>query len=125
MPRSAAANNFLAGSLAKLGMHVDEAHVYDVRPAAHDKWSEFMGRLAGNEIDCMVFTSASSVNSFFEVATRYEKDEKVTELLNSIRVVAIGPFTDDALREHGVRAVVSDEHTIEGTFQITLKLLGK
>ncbi|MFQ5920427.1 MAG: uroporphyrinogen-III synthase [Nitrososphaerales archaeon] len=131
VPRSAAAKNYLAGSLAKLGMRVDEVHVYDVEPAAmHDRWSRFMEMLARKEVDCIVFTSASSVNSFFEVATRYEKDQgRIAALLNSISggsggVVAIGPFTNDALTEHGVRAVVSEEHTIEGTFKVTLKLLG-
>lgn len=124
VPRSSAAKNYLARSLAELGMHVDEVHVYDVRPVRHDKWSGFMDMLGRNGIDSIVFTSASSVNSFFEVAAGYERDEaRLRSLLNAICVVAIGPFTDDALKEHGVEAVVSEAHTIEGTFQIVVKLL--
>jgi uroporphyrinogen-III synthase len=84
-----------------------------------------MKMLIMGKIDCMVFTSASSVNSFFEVAINYEKQERLREMLNSIKVVAIGPFTNDALLENGIKAVVADEHTIKGTFEVALKLLEK
>jgi uroporphyrinogen-III synthase len=125
IPRSSASTNYLAKSLSNMGMIVDELHVYDVKPAEHGKWSEFMKMLTEGKIDCMVFTSASSVNSFFEVAVVYEKEERLREMLNSIKIIAIGPFTNDALVEVGVKAVVADEHTIEGTFEVALKLLGK
>jgi uroporphyrinogen-III synthase len=125
IPRSSASTNYLAKSLSDLGMIVDEVHVYDVKPSTHDKWSEFMNMLAQNNIDCIVFTSASSVNSFFEVATQYEKNEHLVEILNSIKIIAIGPFTNDILIEHGVKAVMSHEHTINGTFEVAVKLLGK
>ena len=123
IPRSSASTNYLAKSLANLGMVVDEVHVYDVKPARHDKWSQFMDVLAKNMIDCIVFTSASSVNSFFEVAMQYEKNERLIEILNSIKIIAIGPFTNDVLIEQGVKAVMSDEHTINGTFDVAVKLL--
>ncbi|MGH9878873.1 MAG: uroporphyrinogen-III synthase, partial [Nitrososphaerales archaeon] len=125
IPRSSASTNYLASSLAKLGMVVDEVHVYDVKAAMHDRWSQFMEMLAKNKIDCIVFTSASSVHSFFDVAIQYEKNERLIEILNSIKVIAIGPFTNDALIEHEVKAVMSDEHTINGTFEVAVKLLGK
>jgi len=125
IPRSSASTNYLAKSLATLGMVVDELHVYDVKPARHDKWSQFMDTLAKNKIDCIVFTSASSVNSFFEVAMQYEKNEHLVNILNSIKIIAIGPFTNDALIEHGVNAVVSDQHTINGIFDVAVKLLSK
>jgi uroporphyrinogen-III synthase len=125
IPRSSASTNYLASSLSKLGMIVDELHVYDVKPSEHGKWSEFMKSLSSDKIDCMVFTSASSVNSFFEVAIKYERKERLKEILNSIKVIAIGPFTNDALLEHGLYAIVSEEHTIAGTFEVAVKLLGK
>jgi uroporphyrinogen-III synthase len=125
IPRSSASTNYLASSLSNLGMAVDEVHVYDVKPARHDKWSQFMDMLAKNKIDCIVFTSASSVNSFFEVAMQYEKHERLVETLNSIKIIAIGPFTNDALIEHDVSAVMSDEHTINGTLDVAVKLFGK
>lgn len=125
IPRSSASTNYLARSLADLGMDVDELHVYDTKAAKHERWSEFMGMLTKNEIDCVVFTSASSVNSFFEVAMQYEKNERLIAILNSIKIIAIGPFTNDALVEHGVNAVISDEHTIDGTFHLAAKLLSQ
>lgn len=125
IPRSSASTNYLAKSLSELGMIVDELHVYDVKPAEHGRWDEFIKMLISGRIDCIVFTSASSANSFFEVATRYEKLERLKEILGSIKVIAIGPFTNDALVEYGVRAVVADEHTIKGTFEVAIKLLSK
>jgi len=125
IPRSSASTNYLAKSLANLGMVVDEVHVYDVKPARHDRWSQFMDMLEKNMVDCIVFTSASSVNSFFDVASQYEKNERLITILNSIKVIAIGPFTNDALIEHGVNAIISDEHTINGTFNLAVKLLNK
>ncbi len=125
IPRSSASTNYLATLLAGLGMDVDEVHVYDVKPAMHDKWSQFMDMLRKNTIDCIVFTSASSVNSFFEVAIQYEKSERLISILNSIKVIAIGPFTNDALIERDVKAVMSDEHTLNGTFNLAVKILSK
>jgi len=125
IPRSSASTNYLASSLSKLGMIVDELHVYDVKPTEHGRWSEFMKSLSSGKIDCMIFTSASSVNSFFEVAIKYEREERLKEILDLIKVIAIGPFTNDALLEHGLDAIVSEEHTVAGTFEMAVKLLGK
>ena len=125
IPRSSAATNYLAKSLADLGMIVDELQIYDVKPAKHGKWHEFVQALVTGKIDCIVFTSASSVNSFFELTICYEKQEYLIEILNSINVVAIGPFTNNVLIEHGVDAVVADEHTLDGTLEVVVKLLGK
>ncbi|MFQ5941277.1 MAG: uroporphyrinogen-III synthase [Nitrososphaerales archaeon] len=125
IPRSSASTNYLVKSLSEMGMLVDELHVYDVKPAEHGKWSIFVKLLREGKVDCMVFTSPSSVNSFFEVAAGYEKLESLREILNSTAVIAIGPFTNHALNKWRVEAVVADEHTVEGTFEVTLKLLGK
>jgi uroporphyrinogen-III synthase len=125
IPRSSASTNYLAKSLSELGMVVDELHVYDVKPAEHGRWDEFIKMLLSGKIDCIVFTSASSVNSFFEVAMKYEKLERLKEILGAVKVIAIGPFTNNTLVEYGVRAVVADEHTIKGTFEVAIKLLGK
>ncbi|MEE8132217.1 MAG: uroporphyrinogen-III synthase [Nitrososphaerales archaeon] len=125
IPRSSAATNYLVKSLSDIGMIVDELHIYDVKPAEHGKWSGFMKTLIRGEIDCMVFTSASSVNSFFEVARGYEKQQHVREVLKLVKVIAIGPFTNDALLDQKVEAVVADEHSINGTFKVAVRLLGR
>lgn len=125
IPRSSASTNYLAKSLSSMGMKVEELHVYDVKPAEHDQWEEFIERLRMHSIDCMIFTSASSVNSFFGVAMNYEDIEGLRGILKTINVIAIGPFTNDTLSEHGISAVVADEHTIAGTFDVAVKLLTK
>lgn len=124
IPRSSASTNFLAKELSNHDMVVDEVYVYDVGPAEHDKWDGFMELLMSRSIDCIIFTSASSVSSFFEIATNFAKEESIRNVLNSIRIVAIGPFTNEALRGYGVEATVSQEHTIRGSFETAAKLLG-
>lgn len=125
VPRSSASTNYLAKSLTDLGMAVEEIHIYDVKPAQHEGWAEFLQRLCTREIDCIVFTSASSVHSFFEVAAQIMDGRQLLASLNSIKVIAIGPFTNDALVEHGINAILSEEHTVEGTFNVALNILGK
>jgi uroporphyrinogen-III synthase len=114
IPRSAAANDYAARSLQSLGMLVDEVLLYGIRTAAISKaWKEFAPMLAGGAIDAVVFTSASSVRSFFEIIesqTRVELD-KVT------RVISIGPFTTEQLLKRGLECSEATEHTVRGTFE--------
>ncbi|HKU48460.1 MAG TPA: uroporphyrinogen-III synthase [Nitrososphaera sp.] len=115
IPRSAAANDYAARSLQSLGMLVDEVLLYGIRTATtvSEAWKEFAPMLAGGAIDAVVFTSASSVSSFFEIIesqTRVELD-KVT------RVISIGPFTTEQLRKRGLECSEATEHTVRGTFE--------
>ena len=122
IPRSGAANNFATAALIRLGMDVDEILLYTVRTRAVEPiWKEFCDLLLQKRVDAIIFTSASNVNSFFEIMDRVSKDE--LQLDSITKVVSIGPFTSKVLRGRGIECFEAEEHTVRGALQITKQVL--
>ena len=122
IPRSAAASDSAAQALIRLGMDVDEILLYTVRTRAIEPiWKEFCDLLSKKRVDVVIFTSASNVNSFFEIMEKLSKDG--LQLDNVTKVVSIGPFTTKALRDQGIRCFEAEEHTVRGTLQIAEQIL--
>src|ERR671921_1998321 len=113
IPRSGAANDFATEALVRLGMDVDEILLYNVRTRPVEPiWKEFCDLLLQKKVDAVIFTSASNVNSFFEIMDKVYKDE--LQLDNITKVVSIGPFTTKALRDRGIECFEAQEHTVKG-----------
>lgn len=138
IPRSGAAGEFAAKALAGLGMQVDEVLLYTVRTARPTPaWKRFAALLAQKKVDAVVFTSASSVSSFFEIlgqvtAARGKKEGvsaaanrgQAQELGSLTKVVSIGPFTSRRLGDMGVTAFLeAKEHTVRGTVDLASEIL--
>lgn len=122
IPRSGAANNFATAALIRLGMDVDEILLYTVRTRAVEPiWKEFCDLLLQKRVDAIIFTSASNVNSFFEIMDRVSKDE--LQLDSITKVVSIGPFTSKVLRGRGIECFEAEEHTVRGALQIAEQVL--
>jgi uroporphyrinogen-III synthase len=122
IPRSGAANNFATAALIRLGMDVDEIPLYTVRTRAVEPiWKEFCHLLLQKRVDAIIFTSASNVNSFFEIMDRVSKDE--LQLDSITKVVSIGPFTSKVLRDRGIECFEAEEHTVRGALQIAKQVL--
>jgi uroporphyrinogen-III synthase len=122
IPRSGAANNFATAALIRLGMDVDEILLYTVRTRAVEPiWKEFYDLLLQKRVDTIIFTSASNVNSFFEIMDRVSKDE--LQLDSITKVVSIGPFTSKVLRGRGIECFEAEEHTVRGALQIAKQVL--
>jgi uroporphyrinogen-III synthase len=122
IPRSGAANNFATDALIRLGMDVDEILLYTVRTRAVEPiWKEFCDLLLQKRVDAIIFTSASNVNSFFEIMDRVSKDE--LQLDSITKVVSIGPFTSKVLRDRGIECFEAEEHTVRGALQIAKQVL--
>jgi len=122
IPRSGAANNFATDALIRLGMDVDEILLYTVRTRAVEPiWKEFCDLLLQKRVDAIIFTSASNVNSFFEIMDRMSKDE--LQLDSITKVVSIGPFTSKVLRDRGIECFEAEEHTVRGALQIAKQVL--
>ena len=117
IPRSGAANPFLKELLNKIGIYVVEIHLYDVC-AFRDttQWNGFRELFSQNEVDGVIFTSASSVRGFFEIMQKdYEKSDLMNHL-SKLSLVCIGPFTSEELKKFDVPFVVSEIHTVAGAF---------
>ena len=122
IPRSGAANNFATDALIRLGMDVDEILLYTVRTRAVEPiWKEFCDLLLQKRVDAIIFTSASNVNSFFEIMDMVSKDE--LQLDSITKVVSIGPFTSKVLRDRGIECFEAEEHTVRGALQIAKQVL--
>ena len=122
IPRSGAANKFATDALIRLGMDVDEILLYTVRTRAVEPiWKEFCDLLLQKRVDAIIFTSASNVNSFFEIMDRVSKDE--LQLDSITKVVSIGPFTSKVLRGRGIECFEAEEHTVRGALQIAKQVL--
>jgi len=117
IPRSGASTPFLAQLLEKIGLQVKEIYLYDVCSFKDtSQWNEFRVLFSNKKIDGIVFTSASSVNAFFEIMLMDSDKKILLEDLQKTKVVAIGPFTADELKKFGLAPIVADVHTISGAF---------
>jgi uroporphyrinogen-III synthase len=121
VPRSSASTPFLKELLNKIGIDVLEIHLYDVC-AFRDttQWNEFRELFSQGKVNGIVFTSASSVRGFFEIMLKDYDKLKLIENLEKTHVVAIGPFTANELKNFNVKNIVSEVHTVQGSFD-TLK----
>jgi len=124
VPRSGASTPFLKQLLNKIGIDVLEIHLYDVC-AFRDttQWNEFRELFSQGKVDGIVFTSASSVRGFFEIMTKDYEKSKLIEKLEKTQVIAIGPFTADELKNFKVKNIVSEVHTVLGSFDTLKKTL--
>jgi uroporphyrinogen-III synthase len=125
IPRSGAATNeFVTEALIRLGMDVDEVLLYTVRTRMmiEPVWKEFSELLFQKRVDAVIFTSASNVNSFFEIMDNLSKAKLQLDSLT--KVVSIGPFTSKALRDRGIiECFEAEEHTVIGALQIAKQIV--
>jgi uroporphyrinogen-III synthase len=128
IPRSGEADSFVKRSLLNLGMiGVDEVILYNVKSskAVDNKiWGEFVSLLAMKKLDCLIFTSPSSVKALFKILKNSYNMRKIEGELNSVKTtIAIGPLTWQELRRRGIQASVPEIHTIIGALEVARKSL--
>jgi uroporphyrinogen-III synthase len=122
MPRSGAANEFAAKALEGLGMQVDEVLLYTVRTApVAFVWTEFSGLLTQKKVDAVIFTSASSVRSFFEIMEKLGAGNLQLDSLT--KAVSIGPFTSKELKSRKIKYFEAEEHTVAGALELARKIV--
>lgn len=122
IPRSAAADDSAANALRSLGMHVDEVMLYGIRISRPSKeWKQFAVSLQEYNIDAIIFTSASSVESFFEILGKLTDSD--VHLGQETKVVSIGPFTTEELKKRNIGCFEAKVHTVRGAFELARKIL--
>jgi len=118
IPRSGASTPFLAQLLEKIGLKVKEIYLYDVCSFRDtSQWNEFRELFTNKKVDGIIFTSASSVNAFFDIMLMDLDKETLLQNLRTSRTVAIGPFTADELKKFGIEPIIADVHTVPGAFE--------
>lgn len=125
VPRSGASNSFLKDLLEKIGLQVIEIHMYDVCAFNNtNSWNEFRQIFSQSKVDGIIFTSASSVDAFFEIMKKDYDEKTLQNTLKKMKLVSIGPFTSEALGKFELEGITSDVHTIEGAFETIKNSLG-
>lgn len=110
LPRAMVARDVLPATLREQGATVDVAPAYQtVLPTGRSE--EILRLLRGGEIDCLTFTSSSTVSNFFSLFNK----EEVLPFLEAPVVACIGPITAETARKFGLSVdVIPEEYTIPG-----------
>jgi uroporphyrinogen III methyltransferase/synthase len=110
MPRAMVARDILPDTLRQRGAQVDVAPAYQTMlPSARS--GEILERLRAGAIDCVTFTSSSTVSNFFGLFDR----EEILPLLRSVTIASIGPITSRTAEEHGLKIDIQPrDYTIKG-----------
>lgn len=110
MPRAMVARDILPDTLRERGAHVDVAPAYQtLLPSAGSGY--ILERLRAGAIDCVTFTSSSTVSNFFSLFDR----EEILPLLRNVAIASIGPITSRTAEEHGLKVDIQPrDYTIQG-----------
>ena len=97
--RPETARDVLAQGLMEAGAIVDEAVAYRTVPDLEAR--NILDQIEQAPVDFVTFTSASTVDAFFALATK---------LPQGAGAASIGPITSECLRSHGIEPVLEAEH---------------
>jgi uroporphyrinogen III methyltransferase/synthase len=98
MPRAMVAREVLPDTLRRWGARVDVTPAYQtILPSAMS--GDIVDRLRSGSIDCVTFTSSSTVSNFFSLFDR----EEILSLLERVAIASIGPITSRTIEEHGLK----------------------
>lgn len=119
IPRTASARSTLPDGLTELGNTVILAEAYkSLFPMDEASVNELISKLENKEIDAITFTSPLTVENFFRIG---DDSEKITELLNRILTVSIGPITARVLDKYNVNHIYPDTYTVQDMMELLFK----
>jgi len=110
LPRAMVARDVLPDTLRRWGARVDVVPAYEtVLP--HDRREEVLSLLKEGGIDCITFTSSSTVINFLHMFPQ----EDVLPLLKKVTLACIGPVTAQTARDRGLDvSLMPRDYTIPG-----------
>ena len=91
------------------------AHIHSVLPYVYAPKSDnvrvidMIHRLAGGQVDVLVFTSSPQVERLFTVAQEANVEPMLGHGLERTRLAAVGPIVAETLRRHGARVDLCPE----------------
>jgi uroporphyrinogen III methyltransferase / synthase len=98
MPRAAVARDYLPKSLESIGARVDIVPTYrTVRPDSLER-GQIEAMLTGGAIDCVTFTSSSTVSNFAQLFDTTD----LSQILKGVTIACIGDITSNKASEYGL-----------------------
>lgn len=116
IPRAAIGGRDLTDILTKAGAVVDDVPIYDTVPAKNEAIDERHLWEAG-EIDCTVFTSASTVRGFADRTKGLD--------YSKVKAACIGKQTKECADSYGMKTYVADRATIDSLTELVVKMKGE
>jgi uroporphyrinogen III methyltransferase/synthase len=111
LPRALKAMETLPEMLTDAGAEVTVAPVYQNVPPQGRK-NELREELTDGDIDVVTFTSSSTVTNFLTMVGAGDEKE-LHELLDGVKIAAIGPITAETVRKNGLHVDIQpDSYTI-------------
>jgi uroporphyrinogen III methyltransferase/synthase len=109
IPRAAIARDYLPKALEEAGARVDVVPAYrTVRPQTSER-GRVEALLAGGAVDCITFTSSSTVVNFAQLFDTTD----LSQLLEGVRVACIGDITASTAADYNLRTdILPDQYTI-------------
>jgi uroporphyrinogen III methyltransferase/synthase len=109
IPRAAVARDYLPKSLEEAGARVDVVPAYrTIRPHTSER-GRVEAMLAGGAVDCITFTSSSTVINFAQLFDTTD----LSNLLEGVSVACIGDITAGTAAEYNLRTdIMPKEYTI-------------
>ncbi|MCA1816188.1 MAG: uroporphyrinogen-III synthase [Acidobacteria bacterium] len=107
IPRAAVARDYLPRALEEAGARVDVVTAYLTVPPRTTDRARVEAMLVGGGVDCVTFTSASTVRNFAQL---FETSD-LSQLLAGVSVACIGDVTASAAAEFGLRVHVKPVET--------------
>lgn len=135
MPRSAESvrsNNYIDTKFKYIIL--DQVFLYETRENKNVsnsvEWKRLLELPNRNEKAFLIFTSPSTVRSFFKIIYHQfsqlsdrKNEREVLQALNVNKVVSIGPKTSLELRKNKIDFMESSEYTINGAIESLLRLI--
>jgi len=110
IPRARVAREQLPELLRHGGVTVDVVPAYETRPAGPEHKQRLQALIAENEVDVILFTSSSTVDSMVEML-----GADAASMLSRVTLASIGPITSATAARRGLEvAVTAETYTVEG-----------
>jgi uroporphyrinogen III methyltransferase / synthase len=110
LPRALEARDILPDTLRQWGAQVDVVAAYQTVLPDHEG-ARVLAKLRAGEIDCVTFTSSSTVTNFLRM---FPQDEIMSALAGTT-IACIGPITGETAQKQGLTvAIMPSEYTIPG-----------
>jgi uroporphyrinogen-III synthase len=104
-------NTELIAGLAARGAQVTTVPVYEwALPADTGPLRSAIAAIARNEIDVILFTTATQADHLLQIAAELNEEDALRRALSRMLVASIGPTTSERLREFGIAPDMEPTH---------------
>jgi uroporphyrinogen-III synthase len=104
-------NTELIAGLAARGAQITAVPVYEwALPADTGPLRSAIAAIARDEIDVILFTTATQVDHLLQIAAEMNEEDVVRHALSRMVVASIGPTTSERLREFGIAPDMEPAH---------------